>query len=70
MSPSDPLRPFNSVDRRQWTAALEVWIDALAGRSIRSRWQPTRDGPVQPGGNMATTQNAQALRPILGELMP
>ena len=49
----DPKRPS--------TAGLAegVGLDrALAGLSIRTRWQPTRHGPGQPGGNMATKPNA------------
>ena len=48
----------------------EVWIGALAGLSIRTRWQPTRHGPGQPGGNMATKPNAQAWRQILDGPVP
>ena len=48
----------------------EVWIEALAGLSIRTRWQPARHGPGQPGGNMATKPNAHAWRQIVGGPVP
>ena len=43
----------------------EVWIEAWLGL-VLDRWQPTRHGSDQPGGNMATKPNAQAWRQIVG----
>ena len=43
----------------------EVWIEAWLGLAL-DRWQPTRHGSGQPGGNMATKPNAQAWRQIVG----
>ena len=37
---------------------------------LRTRWQPTRHGSGQPGGNMATKPNAQAWRQIVDGPVP
>ena len=59
---ADRRHPSVTVSR---AGLQEVWIEAWLGL-VLDRWQPTRHGSDQPGGNMATKPNAQAWRQIVG----